>query len=114
MSYTPTTQETGDTITAEKLNNMEQGIANASSSSILVVTDTEGVLDKTWQELFNASFAVIDTVSDSDSAFIIHVIDAIVSVAYVEANAQGEQYRITTADGNIYYAASANDYPMTN
>ncbi len=29
MSYTPTTWATGDTITAAKLNNMEDGIANA-------------------------------------------------------------------------------------
>lgn len=29
MSYTPTNWQTGDTITAEKLNNMEQGIAGA-------------------------------------------------------------------------------------
>ena len=29
MSYTPTQWQTGDTITAEKLNNMEQGIAGA-------------------------------------------------------------------------------------
>ena len=31
MSYTPTNWQTGDTITAEKLNNMESGIANADS-----------------------------------------------------------------------------------
>lgn len=29
MSYTPTDWKTGDVITADKLNNMESGIANA-------------------------------------------------------------------------------------
>jgi hypothetical protein len=29
MSYTPTTWQTGDTITAEKLNKLENGVANA-------------------------------------------------------------------------------------
>ena len=33
MSYTPTTWATGDVITAEKLNNMENGIANAGSGT---------------------------------------------------------------------------------
>jgi hypothetical protein len=35
MSYTPTTWQTGDTITAEKLNNMESGIAAANEGEIL-------------------------------------------------------------------------------
>lgn len=34
MSYTPTTWVTGDTITATKLNNMEQGIANAGNVAL--------------------------------------------------------------------------------
>ena len=41
MSYTPTNWQTGDIITAAKLNNMEQGITSASDgggSSILVIT----------------------------------------------------------------------------
>ncbi len=33
MSYTPTDWKTGDVITAEKLNNMENGIANAGSGT---------------------------------------------------------------------------------
>ena len=37
MSYTPTTWATGDTITAAKLNNMEQGIANAGSGYDAVI-----------------------------------------------------------------------------
>ena len=34
MSYTPTQWQTGDTITAEKLNNMENGIASAPHTPI--------------------------------------------------------------------------------
>lgn len=40
MSYTPTTWQTGDTITAEKLNNMESGIASANEGEILHITAT--------------------------------------------------------------------------
>lgn len=32
MSYTPTTWETGDVITADRLNNIEQGVLNAGST----------------------------------------------------------------------------------
>ena len=37
MSYTPTTWATGDTVTATKLNKMEQGIANAGSVAVVCV-----------------------------------------------------------------------------
>lgn len=36
MSYTPTEWKTGDTITAEKLNNMESGIAGAGDGNTMV------------------------------------------------------------------------------
>jgi hypothetical protein len=59
MSYTPTEWQTGDTITAEKLNNMEQGIENASKSFIVTLTPTaqdfSGTMDKTVAEI-NAAY----------------------------------------------------------
>lgn len=58
MSYTPTTWQTGDTITAEKLNNMEDGIKNANEPFIVTLTPTaedfSGTMDKTPQEIYNA------------------------------------------------------------
>lgn len=53
MAYTPTTWVTGDVITATKLNNMEQGIANAGGAVIVGYTFEDGTitLDKTWQEI---------------------------------------------------------------
>lgn len=51
MAYTPNTWATGDTITAAKLNNMENGIANAGSA--VIVTDTGGTLDKTFAEIYD-------------------------------------------------------------
>lgn len=41
MSYTPTNWQTGDTITAEKMNNIEQGIVNAPKVAV-VTLDAEG------------------------------------------------------------------------
>ena len=40
MSYTPTAWQTGDTITAEKLNNMESGIEAADNVAVVTVTGT--------------------------------------------------------------------------
>lgn len=65
MSYTPTTWETGDTITAEKLNNMEQGIAGASVFKVTFTWDSDDttfVPDKTYAETlaaFNAGSLVL-------------------------------------------------------
>lgn len=61
MSYTPTNWQTGDTITAEKLNNMESGIENVNNPFIVTLTPTEadfsGTMDKTVAEI-NAAYEV--------------------------------------------------------
>lgn len=61
MSYTPTTWQTGDTITAEKLNNMESGIENANEPFIVTLTPTaadfSGTMDKTPKEIYDAYMA---------------------------------------------------------
>ena len=60
MAYTPTTWTTGDTITATKLNKMEQGIANAGSAMIVGTNDAyaeataSGTMDKTFSDIYNA------------------------------------------------------------
>lgn len=67
MSYTPNTWKSGDVVTSAKLNNIEQGIANASSGLLIVKASEDGdtvTLDKTWQEIHDAGFAVV--VDDSD------------------------------------------------
>lgn len=56
MAYTPTTWATGDTITAEKLNKMEDGIATAELFAINVDYDENNqyIMDKTIDEILNA------------------------------------------------------------
>ena len=51
MSYEKHTWETGETITAEKLNNLENGVENAN---ILIVTDNSFILSHTWNEIYQA------------------------------------------------------------
>lgn len=66
MSYTPTQWATGDTITAEKLNNMESGIENANEPFIVTLTPTaadfSGTMDRTPQEIteaYNAGRSIV-------------------------------------------------------
>ena len=58
MSYTPTNWQTGDTVTAEKLNKMETGIAAASDVFVITLTPTapdfSGTMDKTPLEIREA------------------------------------------------------------
>lgn len=51
MSYTKYTWQTGEVITAEKLNHMEDGISAGGS---LNVTAPQWALDKTWNEIAEA------------------------------------------------------------
>lgn len=44
MAYTATTWNTGDLITAEKLNHLEQGVAAASAATAAATTETAGVV----------------------------------------------------------------------
>ena len=78
MSYTPTTWASGDVITAEKLNKLENGVANNSNDYLYVTltrTESGGELvytaDKTAAEIYAAAPSVIfnvDTYSDDWSS----------------------------------------------
>lgn len=64
MSYEPTNWQTGDVVTSQKLNKLEQGVADAGGGGgFLVVnmtmTDTALTLDKTWQEIWDAVPSVL-------------------------------------------------------
>lgn len=106
MAYEPTTWKSGDVVTSAKLNKIEAGIA---SGGVLVVTDTEGTLDKTWQEIHDASFTVIrNATSDTNySLFIlieVHVYNGEYYVGSVSVD-DGDQFI-------NYKAESANGYPV--
>lgn len=106
MSYTPTTWAAGDTVTAAKLNKLEQGVA--SGGGVLVVTgtlsDNTVTLDKTWQEITDALKAGIVTVyleEDEDTQGSEVVISCL----------HGVDYRVVTVSERIYIASSASGYP---
>lgn len=62
MSYNKTTWATGDIVTAEKLNNIENGIVNNNIYMVSVISNVDEstedetlTLNKTWQEIFDAA-----------------------------------------------------------
>lgn len=77
MSYTPTPWATGDTVTAEKLNNMETGIDAAVNPFIVTCTPTaqdySGTMDKTVAEIdaaFNAGKKITFKVMTGATTFL--------------------------------------------
>lgn len=96
MAYTPTVWQTGDVITAEKLNKAEQGIEAASAQSLKVMITTEGTtstMDKTFKEIAD-------------------VLDAGGSVLFMEVGEYGG-YDIYRTD-NYGYNESVNYYLTVN
>lgn len=108
MSYTPTEWQNGDTVTAEKLNKLEQGVADAGGggSGILIVHDTEGTLDKTYAEIKAAFVAVIVT-STNRLWYPVRYFEE--SVYALTVMGEGEGGGLTVND---YLANSADDYPV--
>lgn len=110
MAYEKQTWQCGDTISAEKLNHMEDGIADAGGgSSTLVVNGTtdEGTgtttLDKTWQEISDA-FPNVYLATGALKTTVLSVMSGgglyDVSVVYVNGSKiSSTTYRTTAADG---------------
>ena len=113
MSYTKTTWETGDVITAEKLNKMEDGIESAAGSSsggaTLVVTYSEegttGTLNKTWNEIKDAFPNVVIEGSPIDTTSICE------QVYYEEETGYGVRWQ--SGDMNLT-TQSADGYPTAS
>lgn len=109
MSYTPTTWAAGDTVTAAKLNKLEQGVA--AGGGVLVVHDVNGTLDKTWQEIADAGFAVL---------YVPQSIPVVPPSVYVLCSIKDDEdkpfvrFYCGNAQKNLreYDATSKNDYPV--
>ena len=130
MAYTPTTWVTGDTVTATKMNKIENGIANAGSAAI--VTETNNTLDKTFAEIYDLVHSGTpcyikrldgEAESDLDSSYVYHI-QLMPIVAIYKYN---DNYRIyaSHAMGSVsqssifigspaivtYQVSSSDDYP---
>lgn len=60
MAYVKNTWATGDVVTSSKLNNIENGIADGGVLVVNATVDNHtATLDHTWQEIHDASLAVV-------------------------------------------------------
>lgn len=99
MAYTPTVWETGDVITAVKLNKAEQGIAAAYP---LVVTISDYTFDKTFAEVLAAFPNVVVDDSIPDTVNIYYTISAI--------SATSDTYTVSVGTSQ-YVTDSESGYP---
>ena len=118
MAYEKQTWNTGDIITAEKLNHMEDGInGNTDSASGLVlhitqVGNTEMRLDKTYSEILSAMLSGTYVVLVAGNGAEIVEVHPIVSIG----NGTGSNKVIfDTSSGSLAFSAtSSDDYPTYN
>lgn len=121
MAYTPKTWECGETITADALNHIEQGIAQSGGGSEPLIvrydheetTDdvTKRYYDKTWQEVkdaFDAGRTVYLYVDDGMRVFLVGVREAsdspipLPAEATFTSGASSARYLADSADGYLY------------
>ena len=111
MSYEKTTWSSGDTITAEKLNNIEDGIAGADNRGVFAVGFQEdgGTLDKTWKEIH-------DAVSDGKLSFVFFMGEDEIGIGIVMSVYEEGGYSIDVMgwnEGFTYTAETENGYPTS-
>lgn len=118
MSYTKNTWATGDTITADKLNHIENGIA-AGGAMVVNATYDESTLtytlNKTWQEIHDALAAGVmvivigaDSEDDAEQWVCYKAWHDILNQKYIAELVQG--YNPVVFIGN-YSSESADGYP---
>ena len=122
MSYSEYTWQTGETITAEKLNNMENGITQIAGNLPVCITThydnatSSNIMDKTYQELYdlvsNGIFVYVIMGDLSSGGFCRQC-----PILYIGPNNQGGfNVVIGYATGNqmfykTYFASNENEYP---
>lgn len=116
MGYTKTTWETGDIITAAKLNNMENGIEGATPLIAGVTTeDQDKTLDKTWQEIHDALAAGIPVYTkltqEGAGTMLMPVAAAIDQSGTLIVIAMIAE--VSSVGIETYTALTANSYPTT-
>ena len=107
MAYEKQTWTTGEVITQEKLNHMEDGIAEGGGVVVVNVTTTasEGgtvtTLDKTWQEIYDAVMSTGAVFMGNNGG-----VTSIAPVLDVAFNPAINKYSVGAFD-----ASSPSDYP---
>lgn len=119
MAYEPKEWQCGDTITAEDLNRMEQGIAQGGGGSaplkVHVTDDGEGtlVLDKTWQEIYDAfPNVLVEHSFESGDGMTVTRTNAVseLEAYFVEEQPEASMYSLSVGS-DPYDTTDPNGYP---
>ena len=107
MSYTPTEWKTGDIVSSQRLNKLEEGVRDAYE--VMVINNNDSTLDKTWQEIYDAIGAgklcvVLQTFEET-----IRSIGIVVSVS-----SSGNEYVVNTSSDETFNASSSIGYPAAS
>lgn len=110
MAYTPTVWQAGDTVTAAKLNKMEQGIASGGGVYVVNITtvgDNTQQLDKTAAEIWAAaqSSMVIGRSNEGDM-----IVIAPMTMARQQIDGSNHYYSFMFADTD-FSTDSDSGYP---
>lgn len=116
MSYTKNTWNTGDTVTAEKLNNLENGVVNAGALKVVISYD-ETTSVETLSETFltikeavmagRAVFAIGESLGEVDVLTVANLYWDDGYGCAVGCNGGNGMWR-------VYECESENDYPSYN
>ena len=113
MAYSPTTWQTGDTVTAEKLNNMEQGIANAVLMLEYELQDPSDPFGGTIIREATAG-AIYEKIQAGAVVALKNNADGYMSylygVQFYYNPSGGPTYMLTDGNGSSYEAENATDY----
>lgn len=110
MAYTKQTWQTGEVITAEKLNHMENGIGSCVMTVNATTENDVTTLDKTWQEIHDAIAAgklVIIPIIGATNAEMEIITSAVSDTGFkifIFGNTESAKYLADTADGYPSYS----------
>ena len=114
MAYSKTTWANGDTITAEKLNKMEDGIANAGGKGLINITETtdDNIITYTLSASYNDIVAMLEngiipyTLGNFDGATGIVMFSTYDSSDGYVVNFDNISYEAETATALLSYTSS--------
>lgn len=116
MAYEQTEWKSGDVVTSEKLNKIENGIAGAGGVLVVTMSGDPLTSDKTWQEIYDAANSGMFVVTKYGSD------DGVKPAFLSEAvGYEGDSYfaAFVNVDGatlglnaRTFVAESADDYPV--
>lgn len=83
-----------------------------SGGGVLVVHDVNDILDKTWQEMYDAPFCVVEKEEDHGDAGIIKQVRCMELIGYTSLPGEDPRFLVNVNGyDNSFVAQSANSYP---